>query len=392
MKVNLEVQYLCTPEPRGVSNYIINLTEALVRQNRNDYSVSFFDYKKERANKHFVEIYLSDETLKKITINECNHISYETIIQSNLMGNGNEYVEMSYRELMKSDADIVHFTQSLYLPYNISEKAVVTVHDMIPLLKDAQKYCKERTITAFKNNIEFLEKNENIHIIAVSQSTKEDLKKFTSIKENRIHVVPEAYDENKFYPDKNESILEEMNIKGSFLLYLGAIDLRKGIVDILEAYKKVKQNHKDIKLVLAGGMDPNIIPLIEEFKTYEYADDVIAPGFVTEEQKRVLLSSAEAFLFPSEYEGFGLPVLEAMACGAPVITSNVSSLPEVGGDAAMYVTPKQPEELAASIEKMVSSESIRQDYIERGFEQCKKFSWNKTAAMTEDVYKIVYNK
>jgi len=105
-----------------------------------------------------------------------------------------------------------------------------------------------------------------------------------------------------------------------------------------------------------------------------------------------LLSDAAAFLFPSEYEGFGLPVLEAMACGSPVITTNVSSLPEVGGDAAIYVSPKNPEQLAVEIVRLLNSESLRNEYIQKGFEQVKKFSWKKTAQMTEEVYEIAYRR
>ena len=392
MKVNIEVQFLCTKVLRGIPYYILNLTEHLVARGRNDYSLSFFDYKRERENKVQLERYLKEATRRKIIFNECTSLRYDDIIKSNITGEKLEYMKWAYSESMNSDANIYHYTQSMYLPYNIKDKAVVTIHDVIPLLPDASKYCKERSIRAFKNNMNFLEENKSIQIISDSQSTKDDLIRYTYIDPERVHVVPLAFDSEKHYPERNEVALKDMNIDGPFLLYLGAIDFRKGIVDILDAYKKIKTQYKDIKLVLAGGMDPNILPVIEELKSYKYIDDVILTGFVTDDQKRILLSSAEAFLFPSEYEGFGLPVLEAMACGAPVITTDVSSLPEVGGDAAMYVTPKQPEELAAAIEKMLSSESVRQDYIARGFEQCKKFSWDKTAAMTEEVYKIAYNK
>ena len=392
MKVDLEVQYLCTPEPRGISNYIINLSKSLVQRNRNNYSLSFFDYNKERGNIDFIESYLDDETLNKITIHECNHFSYETIMQSNIVGNRKGCGEVSYRYLMKSNSDVVHFTQSLYLPYNIAEKAVVTVHDVIPLLHNAQEFCKERTIQAFVNNVRFLEERKDIEIIADSQFTKMDLMKYSNISSERIHVVPLGFDRNSSYPNKNKMLLEGMGIEGRYVLYLGALDNRKGVVDIFQAFKRIREKGYKVKLVLAGGKDPNVFKVIEELKFHQFVGDIILPGFVTDDQKRVLLSCAEAFLFPSEYEGFGLPVLEAMACGAPVITTNVSSLPEVGGDAAMYVSPKNPEELAMAIEKMLSSESLRQEYIAKGFEQCKKFSWDKTAEMTEEVYKMVYNR
>ena len=217
--------------------------------------------------------------------------------------------------------------------------------------------------------------------------------KYVGIKDERIHVVPLAYNSEIHYVEKNPDVLVKFGIDSSYILYLGAIDSRKGIFDILKAFEYVKDKHPDMKLVLAGGINTaEESAICDRVRELNAREDIIFTGFVSDDEKRALLSSAEVFLFPSEYEGFGLPVLEAMACGAPVITTNVSSLPEVGGDAVMYVTPKQPQELAEAIEQMLSSESLRQDYIARGFEQCKKFSWDKTAEMTEEVYKIVYDR
>ncbi len=393
MKVDIDVQFLCTENLRGIPYYILNVVNSLVLGNENEYSLSFFDLNHERGNRSYIEKYLKSATLESAQVLECDKLSFSDVIESNVSGDASSYNEISYDAYMNSDADVFHFTQSVNIPFNIEKPSVVTVHDLLPILPQTTKYYKDYIVKSFSNCMNYIKENDKIVVIADSVSTKNDMIKYVGIDAERIYVVPLAYDPEIHYVDKNPDVLLQFGIDSPYVLYLGAIDSRKGIFDILKAYESVKEKYQDVKLVLAGGINTAEESLIQDrVKELNAREDIIFTGFVSDDEKRALLSSAEVFLFPSEYEGFGLPVLESMACGAPVITTNVSSLPEVGGDAVMYVTPKHPEELAAAIEKMLSSESLRQDYIARGFEQCKKFSWDKTAAMTEEVYKMVYNR
>jgi len=396
MKIDLEVQHLCTEYLRGIPYYILNLAENLVRRENNEYSISFFDYKGERGNRRYIQKYVDEALLEKLSIHECQDLSYRTIMDSNVNGDASEYDEKSYQEYMSSDADITHFTQSLYIPLNIRGKAIVTVHDVIPLLPTARKYCLENSIKAFKNAMRYLEENEDIEIISDSLATKKDIVKYTSISEDRIHVVPLAYDKAIHYPEKNEEILKKYNIDGDYILYLGVMDSRKGILEILEAFDMLKETYTNLKLVLAGQI--HTIPfengelLGDIIKRQKNIDDIILTGFVSNDEKRALLSSAMCFMFPSEYEGFGLPVLEAMACGAPVVTTDVSSIPEVGGDAAKYITPGNAKELANAVKELLDSKELRDTCIQNGFKQVEKFSWDKTAELTEEVYLKVYSR
>ena len=393
MKVNIDVQFLCTPNLRGIPYYIMNIVNSIVGRKKNEYTISFFDLNHERGNRTYIEKYLYKDVVESVYIKECDKLSFSTVIDSNVTGDASVYNQTSYDEFINTDADVYHFTQSVNIPFNIEKPSIVTVHDLLPILPQTTKYYKDYIAKSFSNCMNYIKENDKITVIADSVSTKNDIIKYVGIEAKRIHVVPLAYNPELHYVDKNPAVLSKYGIDNAYILYLGAIDSRKGIFDILKAYEGIKEKHSNIKLVLAGGINTAEESMIQEsVKELNAREDIIFTGFVSDDEKRVLLSSTEVFLFPSEYEGFGLPVLEAMACGAPVITTNVSSLPEVGGGAAMYVTPKQPEELAAAIEKMLSSESVRQDYIARGFEQCKKFSWDKTAAMTEEVYKIAYNK
>jgi len=392
MKVNIDIHPICVEKLRGVPYYAINTLNALVSRGENEYSISYFDYKSERGNRKYINRYIKKSTLEKVKIQECDKIKFSVVINGNIKNDASEYDSLSYEEYLGVDADVYHITQSVNIPFNITKPCVVTVHDLLPIIPQTKSYFGERLSIGFDNSMKYMEKNNLIEIIAVSESTKQDILKYYYISEDRIHVVPEAYDPMTHFVDNNVELLREMGIENPYLLYLGGVDYRKGIEDILDSFSNVKECYPDIKLVLAGQLNTSAESIVSRLENHKHKEDIILPGFVTEEQKRVLLSCAEVFLFPSEYEGFGLPVLEAMACGAPIITTNISSIPEVGGDAVMYVSPKRPEELTAAIEKMLSSESVRQDYIARGFRQCKKFSWDKTAAMTEEVYKIAYTK
>lgn len=394
MKVNIEMQYLCIKKQnlRGIPYYMMNLIRTLVDRDVNKYSISFFDYNKERNNFYYLQENLGVDWLKKLDVRECNSLNYRMIMDGIISGNHSIYDQKSYEEYVGTNADVIHFPAVHSVPANVRGKTVVTVHDIIPCIPGFSTHWTERSKNTFNNSVKYVKKQEDIVLIVDSESTKSDLVSYIGVNEERIFVVPLSYDDTIHYHEEDSSLLEKMNIDAPYILYLGTLDHRKGIVNLLDAFEILKEKYKDIKLVLAGALNVDVTPVIDRLKNCKYKDDIILPGFVDDHQKRVLLSHAMVFVFPSEYEGFGLPVLEAMACGSPVITTNVSSLPEVGGDAALYVTPQCPEELASQMEKFINSDSLRQEYIQKGYQQIKNFSWDKTAAMTEKVYQIAYEQ
>ena len=392
MRVNIETQALCRPKHRlrGIPYYTINLIEALVKRNRNQYSISFFDYDHEQNYSQNMKDYIQRDVLQQMEVYECDSLDYNAILKANKEGNTEIYGKIPYSQYIGAEADVYHFPNPFEVPFNVSGRKVITIHDCIAMMENIEFNPESRK--AFKATIDYIERRDDIDIITDSKSVKEDLLNLCAINEKQVHVVPLAYDAQIHYPDKNKSVLKELGIEGPFLLYLGVLDFRKGIVNILDAFEMIKPKFKDLKLVLEGDLNPFVTSIPERLKDYRYIDDVIRTGFVTDVQKRALLSMAEIFLFPSEYEGFGIPVLEAMACGSPVITTNVSSLPEVGGNAAVYVSPKRPEELASAIEEILNSEKMREECIANGFQQVKKFSWDKTAEQTEMVYTIARDR
>lgn len=392
MKVDIEIQLLLMEQKyvRGIPSYLINLVKALKERNANEYTVSFFDYSKERNNRAYAEKYLG-EYLSPKAILECNTLSYRSIMEGLKTGDTSSYATKSYGEYFEYSADIYHFPSVNQMAQNAEGKVITTVHDIMPLLSKFERYWTFDNKLFFKNAFKYVRENRDISIISVSENTKNDIVNLMNIEPERIFVTLLGYDKSKIYHETDDAELQRMGISGPFLLYLGALDYRKGIGEILKAFDIIKEKNPDIKLVLAGNPEEifkrDLSRMLSECK---FIEDVIMPGYVTEYQKRILLSSAKIFLFPSEYEGFGLPVIEAMACQTPVITTNISSIPEVGGDSVVYVSPNKYKDLADAIYELLDNESYREELIKLGYERAQTFSWSNTALQTEKVYEYVY--
>ncbi len=218
-------------------------------------------------------------------------------------------------------------------------------------------------------------------IIVVSETLKSQLQQIFSIPEDKIFVLYEGVDTQKFRPASKEEILEfkkELNLPNRYVLMVGHSHPVKNFSRILESFKYVKEKIH-CELVIAGYIGKNLkLPLYVRYV-----------GHVTNEKLYLLYSAAECFVFASLYEGFGLPPLEAMACGCPVVVSNSGSLPEVCGDAAIYVDPYNPKDIAEGIIKVLSNETLRQELIKRGFKQIKKFTWEKSAQRFMELLKNI---
>mgnify|MGYP001563600911 FL=1 len=228
------------------------------------------------------------------------------------------------------------------------------------------------------------------HIIAVSQSTKKDLIKQFKVSPKRITVVHEAVNTDLFYPREKtevENVRKEFGLKRPYLLFVGTIQPRKNLLSLIEAFSKLKT--KNIDLVLAG--KPGW--LFEETylapKKFGVGTRVKFLGFVPDEKLPALYSGAEIFVYPSLYEGFGLPILEAMACGLPVLTSSATSMPEVSGGNALLVNPNKVTQITSGIEVLLRKKAKREQMVKKGLEWVKNFTWEKTARETIGVFEKV---
>jgi len=221
------------------------------------------------------------------------------------------------------------------------------------------------------------------HVIADSQTTKDDLVRYYAIAPGKITVAYPGRDENLRRvddPSAIEAVKHRYDIVGDYLLYIGTLQPRKNLTRLVQAFSNLKSQISNLKMVIAGGKGWLYDDIFAEVTRLGLESQVLFPGRVAEEDKAALLSSAKALVFPSLYEGFGLPVVEAMQCGTPVICSNTSSLPEVAGDAALLIDPFDVGALAQAMARLFDDADLRRTLIERGYAQAQKFSWTACAA------------
>lgn len=263
---------------------------------------------------------------------------------------------------------------------------VLTIHDL------AIK--KLKTVGSLKNTIIqklFLKKSllNADKIIAISEATKKDIIEFYRIKEEKIDVIYNGtnFSEGKDLSEEEErKIQEKFKIKDTpFLFFLSTIEPRKNIPTLIKAFNYIKSKEKtELKLILAGGLGWKYEEVIKLFEASEFKNDIIMPGYISKEEKKYLYDNAKVFVYPSLYEGFGLPILEAMSNSCLVLTANNSSLPEVGGDASYYYEDVLDyKELGDKILEVININSEEKiERIEKGLNQVKKFTWASCATDT----------
>ncbi len=288
-------------------------------------------------------------------------------------------------ELRRDPPDIL-FVPAHVLPLYCPVPAVVTVHDLGYLHYPEAHRPFDRRYLDWTTRRHTRVAN---HIIADSIATKQDLVDYYGANPDRIRVVYLGRDEN-LAPVEAETIAKtkaKYNIYGDYLLYLGTLHPRKNLVRLIEAFFIAvhRLENKELMLVIAGKRGWLYDQIFERVQQLGLLERVSFLGYVDDQAKPALLSGALAYLFPSLYEGFGLPVLEAMACGAPVLTSNCSSLPEVAGQAALLVNPRNTADIANGLAQLITKADLRARLVEQGYHQARRFSWQKAAGEVLEV-------
>lgn len=228
-------------------------------------------------------------------------------------------------------------------------------------------------------------------IITDSEQSKRDIVRYLPVAEEKVTVIPCAA--NRHYRPLTsreiQAALSKYDIHFPYILYVGSIAARKNLPRVLAAYAQVRRRSDKWRMVIVGARKWKSSPVYETVQRLGLADVVHFTGFVEEVDLPALYNGADLFVFPSLYEGFGLPVLEAMACGTPVVTANRSSLPEVAGDAALLVDPEDVEAIAAAMQRLLSDPALAADLRQRGLERAAQFTWERTARETVAVYEQV---
>ena len=267
----------------------------------------------------------------------------------------------------------VLFVPAHTVPLFHPRKTVVTIHGLEYEIMPEAYSPWERIYMRFsiKNSCRWAKK-----IISVSKNTKQDLIGLYNIPQEKIAIIYEGYEEKI---DRNKiKVKEEFERLDPYLLFIGRLEKRKNIEGIISAFEFFKQKNKtNYKLVLGGKFGYGEYEIKKRLRKSKYKKDIILLGFVSEEEKWQLFKQASIFLFPTFYEGFGIPILEAQSFGLPVITSNCSSFPEVSEGSAFLVDPNEVGMIENAIETLASNKDLRNDIIKKGNENIKRFSWEK---------------
>lgn len=355
MRIGIDIRHLTDPHPAGVGGYTKDLLDALFRL--------------DPVNEYVLFATGSPRALKRLPHFDAPNVKVKCVPVPNKLVNF--WVMLTGFPLFEN-VDVWFFPNLNFIatkrPY------VVMAHDL-----------------SFKIFPEFFTRKSRLWhrlvrpratyqgasaIVCPSTSTKQDLTELYKIDEHKIFVTPLAAT-----PASGTSIVP--HLPHPFILSLGTLEPRKNHLSIIEAFEAYRRDHKDpISLVIAGGPGWKSRPVLRAIKRSPFAKEVHWTGYITPEQKADLYQRAAVLLFPSFYEGFGLPVLEAMAAGCPVITSNTSSIPELTQDAALLVDPFNVNDLTVALEHILSSKALRQELITKGIERAKEFSWEETARKT----------
>lgn len=331
MKIGFDISQIIYPG--GVSNYTKNLAGEL--QKNKDLDIIFF-FSALRKSYHGdlrnVKKFRLPPSLFEVLFNRIRNVGIEKFI---------------------GPVDIFHTSDWVQPPSKA--KKVTTYHDVIPL--KFPQWSNPKIVSVHKRRLKIVEKEIN-KVIAVSQSTKKDLLEVSSLKPEQIEVIYEGAGENFKPANENEKakFRKKYNLPENFILAVGGVGERKNL-------KRIKESGKDFNLVVS-----------------------LKDLTVSDEDMPLLYASADVLVYTSLYEGFGLPILEAMAVGTPVITSDVSSMPEVAGDAAVLVNPLDTNKIKKSIREVLENKDLREELIRKGYKRAKEFTWKKAAEETSRVY------
>ncbi len=293
----------------------------------------------------------------------------------------------TYLESYDNSFDIVHGTNYNIYPYKKPVK-VMTIYDLT-CIKYPQ-YINSVVKTYFKRVQRCLQWTDLV--ITISESSKRDIVEYLNFDADRVWVTPLA---SRYAGEDGEwSNLEQPQVDYDFsrpyLLFVSTLEPRKNIVAIVEAFNYLKEKYRiEQQLVLIGQKGWKYKPIFDAIASSPYNNEIHHLNYLGDRDVAWFYQHADVFVYPSHYEGFGLPVLEAMTWGAPVVTSNTSSLPEVAGDAALQIDPNEPLELAEAILQILESSEFRQTLITKGKAQAKRFSWENTAKETLAAYRYI---
>jgi len=288
-------------------------------------------------------------------------------------------------EIKKSPPDVL-FVPSHVLPLKLPNRCVITIHDVaFKVLRNSYSFFQYHYLNW---STKFAVKNAT-NIIVPSLATKNDLIKHFGCFPDKIHVVHHGYDPVLKKNSSTPAFFNHLKISPSvkYIFFVGRLESKKNIPKLLEAFSNFSSTSGKYKLILAGKRGVGFDNILRTLQHLKLEDKVVMPGYITDLEKNWLYDHAEFVAFPSLYEGFGFPILEAFQHGRAVLTSDTSSMPEVGGDAVHYVDPYDINSIMYGIEKLANDDKYRKELVEKGKKKLKDFGWDKACKKTLDIIK-----
>lgn len=376
MRIGIEGKVL-TPRIGGIGRYAVNLVRAMLKLSG-----------EEHPDLEFV-IFTAPQTdrglLNGVQVSFCDRFRS---VKSTLLRSG----LFLPTGMIFDEIDIFHGLDQAGVPLFFKRgKYVVTLHDVIACVLPNLFPWKSRLVlkTAFAT----IRRHVDL-VIVPSEATKEDIVRYLGVERQRIVVIPDGV-ENRFQsvgdPVRLEAMRQKYGIPREYILFVGVLEPRKNIPILLQAFSLLLAEKLDqgLKLVIAGGSGWGVAEISKAVQSLGLQDHVVFPGFIDEEDLPDLYRGARLFVYPSLYEGFGLPILEAMGCGVPVIASNTSSMPEVAGGAALLVDPLDSEALASAMASVLIDEEMKETLQRKGMARASHFSWETTARKTLESYQAL---
>jgi glycosyltransferase involved in cell wall biosynthesis len=292
--------------------------------------------------------------------------------------------------LMREQPDVFHAPHYV-LPVAVRSRSVVTIHDCIHLM--FPQYLPNRAAYAYARGAMWSAARKSDRILTVSEASKRDILHFFNVPPEKIVVIYNGIDERFWIQPSVEEIArvrERFQLDHGFVLYAGTIKPHKNLVRLIEAFAALRKGEfEELKLLIIGDEISKLPALRRAVHSHKLHKHVRFLGFLPDETLAALYRLAAVFVFPSLYEGFGLPPLEAMASGTPVVTSNVSSLPEVAGDAAILVDPYDVSSIVDGVRRVLTEPSLADELRRKGLTRARDFSWERSVARTHDIYRLV---
>ena len=375
MVIGIDIRVLTRGTRTGIEEYTLNLLSCLLAQNKNVKFKLFYNaFHKTQLNYEWAK-------LPNVEITEYR-------IPNRFLFLSARYLNQPKIDHLLSGVDLFFNPHFFITPLSKECHYAITFHDLsfeyYPELFSTRKRYWQYFLMNIKKEAKRADK-----LIVVSKSTKEDIMGLYGIPENKIRLIYSGINSKfrkiKIKDEDKLNLNKKYCLPEKFILYFGTLEPRKNLIGLIKAYEIFRLNYKsasDYKLVIAGAPGWLYQKIYKTAKKSIFSNDIIFTGYIEEKDKLYLYNLASLFVYPSFFEGFGFPPLEAMACGIPVITSNISSLPEVVGDAGIIIDPYNLNDLAFAIKETIYDINLRNYLISRGFEQVNKFSWERCAEKT----------